>query len=302
MFSNFWSKKGLLNYLLLPISLLYYLAFKIRFNLTPQRKINAKVICVGNIVVGGGGKTPVVQEIAKRNKKCAIVLRGYKGKLSKRNKPVKVDLEEHSARDVGEEALLHAKVAPTYICANRYLAAKLAEENGAKTIILDDGLQNNTLYKDEIFLVFDHDFWIGNGMLFPSGPLREKLDNISYNVNKIFIIKYSGSSRKLKIDNADYINAELEDYKKFQKSEAIIFCGLANPNKFISSLRKYKVKIKKKFLYPDHHFFTKNEIEKAVKYSEKYKYKILTTSKDYVKIPKEFQKYFIEVKLKISLP
>jgi len=304
---RFWAQKGFLNYLLVPMAHLYSLFSMFFFQIQSPKSVNAKVICVGNIVVGGGGKTPIVQSLIKKHSKTskvAVILRGYKGALSS-NIPIKVDAKKHTPHEVGEEALMHAQLALTYICTNRYNAAKLAEKDGATVIIMDDGLQNNTLKKDINYLVFDGDYFMGNEMLLPAGPLRSSLASIINVIDEIFIINY-GAKKIIRNFPSNitpiYLDAKITNSKDIKNTQAIIFCGIANPAKFLLSLRNLNVQIEHKFFFPDHHIFSDTEISKAVKLSKKLKCKILTTSKDYIKIPGQFRSNFVEVKLEICIP
>lgn len=297
---NFWKIRGLLNYALLPLGWLYFLlsgAFQL---LIVTNRVNIKVICVGNIISGGGGKTPVVQALAKKYKKPAIILRGYKGRLSG-PKPVQVDLTRHSPQDVGDEAILHAKIAPTYICTNRFKAAQLAESDGAKIIIMDDGLQNPTLFKDEKILVFEDEFFIGNGYPIPAGPLREPFNQAIELADKIFILSYNGKKSKAQyIKGSIFLEAKIKIPTKLKANKAIVFTAIANPDKFRKSLGSKKISISQEFIFPDHHSFTNSEIEAAITIANNIGLKILTTSKDFVKIPKKFQSSFIEIPLVIT--
>ena len=174
--NKFWQQKNILNYLLLPFAGIFFLLSKINVWLSNPQKVAAKVICVGNITVGGAGKTPLALAIGEMLKeqgyKVAFISRGYKGKLSHLSQVVKVDPKLHTAQEVGDEPLLLADNAPTYICINRHLAASRATKDGAQVIIMDDGLQNYCLFKDINIMVLDDFFYFGNSFLLPAGPLR----------------------------------------------------------------------------------------------------------------------------------
>ena len=171
----FWKTKNLLSDLMLPLSWVYAQAGQFRLKLHKPQKVNAGVICVGNLTAGGSGKTPVAIELANMlidyGKTPFFVSRGYGGKL----KGVIVDEKKHLASDVGDEPLLLARAAKVSINPNRFSAAQKAVENGADVIIMDDGFQNPYLAKDLSFLVFDGNVGVGNARVIPAGALRESL-------------------------------------------------------------------------------------------------------------------------------
>ena len=164
--------------LLLPFTFIYYLASKFDKKLTKTNKVGIPVISVGNINTGGSGKTPFVIYLVNLLKKekinSHVVSRGYLGNL---RGPVKVDLKKHSYKDVGDEALLLAKENNTWVSKNRYEGALKATLHGADVIILDDGLQNYSLYQDLKIVIVDGGFGFGNNFLIPAGPLRENIQS-----------------------------------------------------------------------------------------------------------------------------
>lgn len=280
------------SYLLFPVSLVYSVAFIAKYFMSKPRKVNAKVICVGNVIVGGAGKTPLVQHLVKKNKDCAIILRGYGGRLSGRN-VVKVDPKKHTHLQVGDEALLHAKIAPTYICKNRYKAAKAACKDGAKTIIMDDGFQNFTLKKDHSILVFDTEYGIGNGMMLPSGRLREPLSFARRRADELILLSYDGNFKKpFEAEFTEY-NVEVINKQDVYGKSFIAMCGIANPNKFFKSLTESNIKILKKIIFVDHHSYSVKEIEDVVKLAKDLDVKVITTSKDILKVPYKYRKSFV---------
>lgn len=162
------------------------------------RRVDAKVICIGNLTAGGSGKTPyaiyLYHELSGqggsgkfKKDEIAFISRGYRGSTSSGTSVHKV-LPSDDYKMVGDEPLLLAEFASTYICKNRYLAAKQAVLDGAKIIIMDDGLQNNTIYKDESILIFDLLNGFGNGLLLPAGPMREPYCMRKKSVDKVIII------------------------------------------------------------------------------------------------------------------
>ena len=173
---RFWETEGWLSVALAPLSLLWPTRGRLHRALAKPYQAAIPVICVGNLVVGGTGKTPVTLAIAEYLKSQGmrphLLSRGY-GSTAKG--PTLVDSLRHDATKVGDEALLLAAVAPTWVGGNRVASARAAEAAGATCLILDDGLQNPTLEKDLSLIVIDGGYGFGNGHLVPAGPLREPI-------------------------------------------------------------------------------------------------------------------------------
>ena len=171
---EFWSgKPGVVAALLSPIAALYAATTARRMTRHGQ-KLALPVICCGNATAGGAGKTTVALDLGERLSARGLaphfLLRGYGGKLKG---PARVDPAAHDSRAVGDEALLLAAIAPTWVSADRAAGGAAAERAGAQAIIMDDGLQNPTLEKTLSLLIIDGSYGFGNGRVIPSGPLRE---------------------------------------------------------------------------------------------------------------------------------
>lgn len=289
----FWKQKGIFNYLLLPFSIIYYIIFLVKKFLTIQNSVDAYVICIGNLTVGGSGKTPLAAGLAKQmiaqNKKVAFILRGYKGSLSSKH-PVKVNSNEHKSFEVGDEPLLLSKIAPTYISKNRYAAAQMATNDGAEVIIMDDGLQNFSLKKDLIIITVD-DYKFGNGMLLPAGPLREPKSHLK---EADVIANYTNSKLAITDQKELKLSTEISNLSKLKTHQYLAFCGIGNPIKFHKLLIQNKINLVNFFSFNDHHSYTNEEIENLIKTAKSYDARLLTTSKDFIKIPKFFHD-FIDV-------
>jgi tetraacyldisaccharide 4'-kinase len=172
---GFWARErpGLAARALQPLGALYGLATARRMA-RPGARVDAAVVCVGNFVLGGAGKTPTAIAVARMlqsaGERVAFLSRGYGG--AARAEPTQVDAAIHGARAVGDEPLLLARVAPCFVGADRVAAARQAIAQGASALVLDDGLQNPSLAKDFTFAVIDGEARFGNGLCFPAGPLR----------------------------------------------------------------------------------------------------------------------------------
>lgn len=328
--------------MLLPLSCIYLVSYIIvtSYQKLHTKKVEGFVICLGNAIIGGGGKTPVALALGKylkqQNVPAAYILRGYGGALSNKYKAVKVNPELHQARDVGDEALLLAAELPTYISGNRYLAASYALKEGAKVILMDDGMQNFTLHQDKVICIFTNSVGIGNGLLFPSGGLREPLGWACKRSHKIIIIDDMGGremldcfaskpqgyqykiSRRLKsIFNFLFKNLDLSKPNNTihivslkshvsnldaSKSAFIGLVGIAHPEKFILTAQKIGIELAHCYQFPDHYPYKDNEIEEIYQEALNNKYQIITTSKDLVRIPAKYHKSIALLEIEVVVP
>ncbi len=296
-----WQKMNLTAALLFLPSCLYALATWVRIKLHKPQKVNVPVICIGNLTAGGSGKTPTATSIAqilKQNgKNPFFVSRGYGGTL----KNVLVDVNLYSPQEVGDEPLLLAHRAPVVINSNRFEAAKLACENGADIIIMDDGFQNPTLFKDKSFLVIDGGVGLGNMLPIPAGPMREFFNQGIKRADAVIILGEDKHNIKEKFANLPIFYGEVVPIKpETTKSQAIAFAGIGRPEKFYQSLKDCGINLINTFDFPDHHFYTRNELNELVQKAQTLDADLFTTAKDMVKIPADLKSKFkvldIEVK------
>ena len=243
-----------------------------------RKNFKIKTICVGNIYIGGTGKTSLSIKInellSKKNIKSCFIKKYYKDQVDEQN-------------------LLQNK-SEVFISKNRVKALHNAETKGYEVAILDDGLQDSSVSCDINFVCFNNINWIGNGLTIPSGPLRENINNLK-KYNHIFL---NGSSENLEniikrineinvnsiIHIGEYIPLNIDEFDK--KDSYIVFSGIGNHHTFISMIKKYKLNILKEFEYPDHYKYSKDEINKIFKEAENLKCKIITTEKDFLRIDK----------------
>ena len=302
-----WSNVTFINYLLLPFSLLYSLIRNLRYYFfqTPQQ-FQSKIICVGNAVSGGAGKTPIVirlAELLKKERKIAVVARGYKGSLSNSKEATKVDLKKHTYKEVGDEAILIAKYTDIFISVNRKLAIKKAQDCGAELIILDDGFQDNTIHKDLSILVISY-LDIKNKFLIPAGPMRETLatslrkadvlvvpEGQKYVIPKKYLTGKKIFKQKQIISNANQI----------KKKSYILLCAIAQPERVVFTAKVIGVELIKSYIYHDHYDFSHQELEEVYNEARKYNCQVLTTTKDYVRLPKKYAKKTAILKYSIEL-
>lgn len=287
---EYWQSNSLTSKLLTPLGSLYGLATKLRLKLKKPQKAEVPVICIGNITAGGTGKTPVSISVAKmlatEMYHPIFVTRGYGGKLQN----VLVNNKKHTAQDVGDEPLLLAEQAPVVVNADRYAGAQLALKEGADVIVMDDGFQNPGLYKDLSFLVFDGHFGIGNGKIIPAGPLRETFENGIKRADALIILgkdKHNLAERsKLPVFYGHTETAQTA----LNQENVVAFAGIGHPQKFYHTLKQQGFNVLETFDFPDHHYYTKDEIEKILQKAKELNAEVYTTSKDFVKIPALYHK------------
>lgn len=282
---KYWQSNSFTSKILSPLGFLYGLMTQLRLKLKSPHKVSIPVVCIGNITAGGTGKTPVSISIAKllatEMYNPFFVSRGYGGKLQ----DVIVNNKKHTAKDVGDEPLLLSKQAPVVVNANRYAAAQKAVEQGADIIIMDDGFQNPSLHKDLSFLVFDGNYGIGNGKIIPSGPLRETLENGTKRADSIIILGKDKHDLAKRCGLPAFFGHTEAVQTTINNQDVVAFAGIGHPQKFYHSLKQQGFNVVKTIDFPDHHFYTREELENIINEAKKLNAQIYTTSKDFVKIP-----------------
>lgn len=293
----FWQQQSPnpLTTLLTPFSYLTHFITQYRLN-KPSWKAPVPVICCGNLTVGGTGKTTVALELGKYYQqqaiKFAFLTRGYKRK-NNIIEPFQVDPHHHTAQDVGDEALLLANLAPTWIGSNRALSARAAINHHAELLIMDDGLQNPTLHQDLPLLVIDGAIGFGNQRLLPAGPLRESIkqglsrvkacifiDQDQTGILSLITSKIPVFQTFLTMDNAiDSLSGQ----------SVIAFAGIGRPEKFFQTLQNHRVNPLKTVSFPDHHCYSLKDLHHLHHLQQRYNLPLVTTPKDYVKLPHNFQ-------------
>ena len=286
------SRATLLPRLLMPLAALYTLGGRVRRNLTRPRSISRPVLCVGNLTAGGTGKTPVALTLAKRLADYTphFLTRGYGGTTAG---PTRVDPDRHGWRDVGDEALLLARAAPCWVARDRFSGAQMADREGAGLIIMDDGHQNPGLKKTLSLIVIDGPQGFGNGHVIPAGPLREPVAVGLRRADAVVIIGESAPGLDKQIaDNLPpgrpvfratarpEITAQAIDGKRL-----VAFAGIGRPEKFFTTLRDLGGNIVFEKPFPDHHPFTRQELDNLADAAETMQATLVTTAKDAVRLP-----------------
>jgi tetraacyldisaccharide 4'-kinase len=272
-----------------PAGLLYGTAAKARFALAQPYRSRLPVICVGNFTVGGAGKTPLALAVARMAQELgrspAFLTRGYGGALTG---PHMVDARKDSAADVGDEALLLARAAPTVLARNRPEGAKAIEVTGADLIIMDDGFQNPSLAKDLSLIAIDAASGFGNGFVFPAGPLRAPLGYQIARAHAAVLIGEGGKrvAARLK-DRLPVIRARLEPagaVKWLKDQPVLAFSGIGRPKKFFATLRDCGADLVETVAFPDHHPFTEAEALALMRQAAQANAALITTEKDWVRL------------------
>ena len=285
----FWyEKQHLFSNLLTPLSFLYEWGQKKHSRNQETFRASIPIICVGNLTVGGSGKTPCVQSLLELIKDCqiaknpCILSRGYGG--TKNNHFVS---EEDTYHDVGDEPFLLSGIAPVMVAQNRAEGAKLIAEKGHDMIIMDDGYQNQQLYKDLSFLVVDGKVGFGNQKLLPAGPMRETLESGLERASALIIINEdSYGIRSLLPSSLPVFEAVIEpDRKNIRTEERYIgFCGIAHPQKFQRTIEAMSIDLVELIDYPDHYNYSRQDITTLLNKAKNQDARLVTTEKDYVRL------------------
>jgi tetraacyldisaccharide 4'-kinase len=269
--------------LLTPVSWAYAAAAAQRIRAITPRHAPVPVICVGNITVGGAGKTPVTRALrAKLGPGAHTLSRGYGGRVTG---PLRVT-PDMDAREVGDEPLLHAGDGAAWISRDRFAGAVAAAQAGAHAIIMDDGFQNPALAKDLSFLVFDPEYGVGNGQVLPAGPLRERLaDGLKRADAAILLHNSADSEDPLNLDwlaafNKPVLHAHLAPASEAPRGKLIAFAGLARPEKFFDTLEATGADLVEAVPFADHHPYSEDDLNLLAQLAEEQDAALITTEKD----------------------
>jgi tetraacyldisaccharide 4'-kinase len=290
---QFWGKPpGLLADLLLPASAAWNAAGRMRRALSHPYRAPVPVVCVGNVVTGGAGKTPVTLALStwllKRNTPAHVVTRGYGGRL---RGPVRVDPGRDDAAAVGDEALLHAARTVCWVARDRAAGVRAAVAAGAEVILLDDGLQNPSVAKALSIIVIDAAYGLGNRRVIPAGPLRECLDDGLSRADAIVTLATNGEAgcgESIPIsDGRPTISAVLAPVagERLRGSRLWAFAGIGRPQKFFATVRALGVDLVGTRQFPDHHPYRAAEIDALRRDAERAGARLVTTAKDIVRVP-----------------
>ena len=273
---KFWDQKkiSLISIFLFPLSLVTLLVVFFKKKFLFIKYFRTPIVCVGNIYIGGTGKTPTSillgKELLNQGLKSVIIRKYYKNHQDEYNQ-------------------IRSSFKNLIINKNRYDGIKEAEKNDYDIVILDDGLQDYRIKKNLEIVCFNENQLIGNGLVIPAGPLRENLNAlknvgivlINGNKNPHFEEKLLKINKKLEIYYSYYKPENLEIFKN---QNLLVLAGIANPENFFQLLEKYNLKVEEKLVFPDHYRFSESEIQKIVQEADRKKLKIIMTEKDFFKI------------------
>ena len=289
---DFWDKKNPLSFILLPLTIITHLINFLK-KLSKKKKFIIKTICIGNVFIGGTGKTSLsilINQILKKKFKTVFIKKNY---ISQK-----------------DEINLLKKNGHVITTNSRINSLELAEKKKYDFAILDDGLQQKNIKYDLKIVCFNSSEFIGNGFVLPAGPLRENIKEIK-NYDIIFLNGSIKSSKKIykkikelnkniEILEGEYIPQNINTFNK--KKNYLMFCGIGNPKEFENTLLKHKFKLKEKFIFADHHKFSNEEIILLKKIAQKNKLEIITTEKDYLRLNLKQKKNikFLKINLKVN--
>ena len=286
---GFWTRRGVMSGLLVPFSAVYSAVARRRRGSKSGYRAPVPVICVGNLTAGGAGKTPTVIDVLTRLTERGVavhaVSRGYRG--SERG-PLLVEIGAHSAAQVGDEPLLLAAHAPTWVAKDRAAGVRAAVKAGAGAVVLDDGHQNPSVVKDLSLVVVDAGYGFGNGRVLPAGPLRETIADGMARADAAVLIgtppepwpeSFHGKPVLRAALKARFSGISLDGVRVFA------FAGIGRPEKFFDTVREQGGVIVDSETFPDHHPYSRQILERLMTRANAQDLMVVTTEKDAVKLP-----------------
>jgi tetraacyldisaccharide 4'-kinase len=282
-----WRKAGLVSALLSPLAALYGIIAARRMTRDCARP-GVPVVCVGNFTLGGAGKTPtaiaVAHMLTAAGERVFFLTRGYGGNETG---PRRVDTHGDTAARVGDEALLLARTAPTIVARNRVAGAALARAQGATVVVMDDGLQNGTIAKDLSLGVIDARRGVGNGCVFPAGPLRAPLAVQLARVDAVLVVGKGDGAREViaaaKARGAPVWHGRLAPHRESAGAitrPVLAFAGIGDADKFFATAEEAGLTVAARRAFPDHHRFTAEDAAELLMAADSDALALVTTEKD----------------------
>ena len=287
---KFWQTKNFISFILYPLSLVTYL-INVSKILFIKKKFAIKTICIGNVFVGGTGKTSLaieIDELLNKKFKTIFIKKKYKNQLDE------INLLRNKGKIISSD--------------NRENALLTASKKKYEVAILDDGLQQKNINYDLKIVCFNSENALGNEFMLPAGPLRENISAIKkYNLifingerkNYKLLSKLKSINKKSRIFEGKYKPLNLKNFNL--KKKYLMFCGIGNPNEFEKTLLKYKFDICEKIIFPDHHKLTKIELNELKDKAKKENFTIVTTEKDFFRLSKIERKNIKCLKIKLEI-
>lgn len=285
--SFWWQRAGVRAGFLAPLAACYGTVATARMAKT-GRRVGVPVICVGNFTLGGAGKTPTAIALARllaaEGERVFCLSRGYGGSDPG---PKRVDAHADHAAQVGDEALLLAAAAPTIVARDRVAGAALAKAQGATVVVMDDGLQNPSLVKDFTLAVVDGRRGIGNGKVFPAGPLRAPLGVQLAATDALLVVGDGGAADVVSVAQTrglpvlyGRLVADAAVARALKGRKVLAFAGIGDPEKFFASCNAIGIEVAEQRAFPDHHRFSAEEAADLIMGAEHEGLALITTEKD----------------------
>lgn len=304
---RFWESTGTLSSLLTPVAILYQVVAGLRQRLTSPTFGTVPVICVGNVVVGGAGKTPFVRYLAQLCNELSfskiILTRGYGGKITK---PVRVDTCHFTSVDTGDEALLLSSAGETWISRKRRegITAISGAVSQPHCILMDDGLQNPTIAKTASLLVVDGGYGLGNGRTLPAGPLREPWDAALARVEGVLIIGEDRHGIAAQCGGRPILRGRLVPLLNgldLASGRWLAFAGIGRPGKFFETLKEAGAELAGCEAFADHYPYRVRDLERLAEKAHALQARLITTEKDAVRLPESWRERISVLPVKLEL-
>ncbi|MEM9377883.1 MAG: tetraacyldisaccharide 4'-kinase [Pseudomonadota bacterium] len=276
----------LLRFLLTPLAWMYAEITRRKIASATPVHVAATVICVGNLTAGGVGKSPVAAAlrahlVTKYRKRVATLSRGYGGRLKG---PLKVDPKQHSASEVGDEPLMLSQAGESWIGADRVAAGRAMSEDGVEIILMDDGHQNPYLFKDFTLILVDAAAGFGNGYVIPKGPLREPIALGLARADAIITMGDGIAATEVTESGRPIFKAAIMAKTVPPDTPFVAFAGIGRPEKFFDTLNQIGVDVRDAVPFPDHHVYTKADLNYLTQLATDRSASLITTEKDWVRM------------------
>ena len=308
---KFWYRsRSWQAFLLSPLGMVYAWATARRQKNARPTRVDIPVICIGNLNVGGTGKTPttiaIAQMLISRGIAVHIVSRGYGGSLQA---VTQVDPRVHTADETGDEPLLMAAFAPTWVANERVAGARAAQNAGADVILLDDGFQDPSLIKDLSIIVVDATRGFGNGRCLPAGPLREPVHVGLKRANAVISIGEPEAQSQFRERSADqlgqiaHITANLKPIEMgmpWAEGRYLAFAGIGDPEKFFTTLRRLGAPLVRTVALDDHQKLARPMIQRLMKEAQSMNAQLVTTEKDAARLPADLRSGILSLPVRLE--
>lgn len=297
---DFWVNGGPISAMLAPLGWVWGAASGLRgLGGTPYRA-PVPVVCVGNLVVGGAGKTPVAMSLAEHIAGAQFLSAGYGGSAKG---PLLVDPGLHEFREVGDEPLLLADAAPCWVAKDRVAGAQAAAAAGASCLIMDDGYQNPSLVKDLSFLVIDGHVGFGSGRCLPAGPLREPVAQGLKRASAVVILGDDRKGVRHLLGDLPILRAHLSpeaEADALSGQQVVAFAGIGRPQKFFHTLEKLGARVVEAYAFDDHHPYHPKEIGELIAKARNLSCSLITTTKDLVRVPAALRQHVSVLRISVA--